>query len=169
MATRLSEALRDEAGPIVDELFRALRSSAHTPHYRGAGEDLLRRRCEALMAAFVATCEGDPDAFGEHVRRITEERIAEGYYLQEMQRALSVLEAAAWHVVVDRSNVLNLVHHLSVITSVIGRAKDELASAFLADATRNREMLRRLSEGTDAHVQADDESPPARPIDRHAS
>jgi len=159
MATRLSEALREEAVPIADELFGALHS-AQTPHYRGAGEELLRRRCHDLVIAFVESCDGEPAVFSEHVRRVTQERIAEGYYLQEMQRALSVLEAAAWHVTIDRSNIADLVHHLTVVTSVIGRAKDELAVAFLDDATRTREKLRRLSEGTDAHIDEDDELEP---------
>jgi hypothetical protein len=161
MPTGLCDALREEAARIADELFRALHS-AQTPHYRGAGEGLLRRRCHALVMAFVESCDDEPGSFSAHVRRVTQERIAEGYYLQEMQRALSVLEAAAWHVTVDRSNILNLVRHLSVVTSVIGRAKDELAVAFLDDATRTREKLRLLSEGTDAHIDEADELEPVR-------
>jgi hypothetical protein len=161
MPTGLCDALREEAARIADELLRALHS-AQTPHYRGAGEDLLRRRCHALVLAFVESCDDEPGSFSEHVRRVTQERIAEGYYLQEMQRALCVLEAAAWHVTVDRSNVLNLVRHLSVVTSVIGRAKDELAVAFLDDATRTREKLRLLSKGTDAHIDEADELEPVR-------
>jgi hypothetical protein len=166
--TRLSEALSERAAAIADELAGALHD-ARTPHYRGAGEELLRRRCQALTTAFLRECGGDPDAFAEHVRRVTHERIAEGYYLEEMQRALCVLEAAAWHVVVDRSNILDLVPHLTVVTSVIGRAKDEIATAFLADTTRSREMLRRLAAGTDAHVEADDEAEPSAAGYRHTS
>ena len=168
MPTRLSEALSEQAAAIADELVGAL-DDARTPHYRGVGEDLLRRRCGALLAAFLEACGGEPDAFGEHVRRVTDERIAEGYYLQEMQRALSVLEEAAWRVVVDRSNIGDLVRHLTVVTSVIGRAKDEIASAFLADTTRSREMLRRLAAGTDAHVEADDEAQLSSAGHRHIS
>ena len=158
MPTLLSDALREEASPIADELFRALQS-AQTPHYRGAGEALLRRRCHGLVMAFVESCHGEPDVFTEYVRHATKERIAEGYYLQEMQRALSVLEAAAWHVTIDRSSILNLVHHLTVVTTVIGRAKDEIAVVFLDDAARSREKLRRLSEGTDAHIESEEPRP----------
>jgi hypothetical protein len=156
----LLQALSDEAAAIADDVFRELHS-AQTPHYRGAGEDLLRRRCQRLVEAFVDSRDGEPDALSVHVRAITQERISEGYYLVEMQRALTVLEAATWHVVVDRSSVLNLVHHLSVVTTVIGRAKDELAIAFLEDARRCRQELRRLSEGTDAHIDADEVIGPA--------
>ena len=152
MPTPLSDALREEAAPIAAELFRALHS-AQTPHYRGVGEARLRQRCYHLVIAFVESCDGEPDVFSEHVRRVTQEGIAEGYHLQEMQRALSVLEAAVWHVTIDRSNILNLVPHLTVVTTVIGRAKDEIAVVFLDDATRAREKLRRLSEGPDAHIE----------------
>ena len=106
------------------------------------------------------SCNGDAEAFSLHVRAITRERISEGYYLMEMQRALTNLEAAAWHVVVDQSNVFDLVRHLGVVTTVIGRAKDELAVAFLEDARRCRQELRRLCEGTDA-IEADEVMAPA--------
>lgn len=88
MSTPLSQALRDEAAAISDALFRGLHSP-QTPHYLGAGEDLLRRRCHNLVEAFAESCDGEPDAFSQHVRRVTRERISEGYYLMEMQRALS--------------------------------------------------------------------------------
>jgi hypothetical protein len=158
MPTPLAQALRDEAATIADELFTGLQT-AQTPHYQGAGEAVLRRRCRALVEAFVDSCDGEPDAFSAHVRKVTRERIAEGYYLVEMQRALSALEAAAWRVVVDRSNVNDLVKHLGIVTSVIGRAKDELARAYLDDAACVREQLRLLSQGTDAHIEVDESEP----------
>jgi len=40
--------------------------------------------------------------------------------------------------------------------------QDELAVAFLDDATRSREKLRLLSEGTDAHIDEAAEWEPAR-------
>lgn len=158
MPIPLFQALRDEARAIADELFRGLRT-ARTPHYRGAAEELLRQRCRELVEAFVKSCDREPDAFSTHVRAVTCARIAKGYSLVEMQRALSLLEAAAWRVVVDRSNVLNVVRHLSVVTSVIGGAKDQLATAFLEEAIRRGSALQGL-EGTDAHIEADEDGEP---------
>ena len=151
---QLSDAMWEEATAMADHLFRALQGP-ETPHYHGAGEALLRARCQALVAAFAKSCGGDPEPFGSHVRAITEERISEGYYLEEMQRALVALEQAAWHVAVERSNIGNLVRNLGVLTGTIGRAKDELARAFLADARRTRLDLRRLFAGTEGHVEPD--------------
>ena len=155
MPTPLAQALSDEAAIIADELFTGLHT-AQTPHYQGAAEGLLRRRCRALVEAFVDSCDGEPEAFLAHVRKVTRERIAEGYYLVEIQRALSALEAAAWRVVVNRSNINGLVKHLGIVTSVIGSAKDELARAYLDDAASVRERLRLLSQGTDAHIEVDE-------------
>jgi hypothetical protein len=155
MRTTLYQAIGERADALAAELFENLHG-ADTPHYRLAPADVLRRRCRALVDAFVRACEGDTEALAVHVRGVTRERIAEGYYLAEIQRALNLLEASAWHAVVERSSVLDLLHHLSLITTVIGRAKDELAREFLEDARQARETLRRLAGGTDAYVDVDE-------------
>jgi hypothetical protein len=160
MPTELCEAISEEGTALVEHLVGALQAP-ETPHYRGAGEAVLRERCQALVAAFADSCRGNPEPFASHVRAITHERLSEGYYLQEIQRALVVLEEAAWQLAVENSNVACLVRNLGLITATIGRAKDELALAYLADARRTRLTLQRLFAGTEGHVEGEAEGPPA--------
>lgn len=158
MEMELVELLtRDRAAlerDLVDDLRRA------GPHYSTASVDLVRERCARLVGAFVESASGNPAPFVNYVRRIARERGAEGYGLDEIQQALSSLEARAWQVPVEGSSVGSLVRHLSIVTGTIGRAKDELARLFLeqkraADGTIAllERRLDELSKGTEGHVE----------------
>ena len=158
MANDLSGLIKAEASAIADDLASELRQ-ANAPHYRNAGEALLRRRCQCLVVAFLESCGGNPAPFESYVREITAQRMAEGYYLEEIQQALTLLERRAWQLAVDGSSVGNLVRHLSVITGTIGRAKDELARAFFAkkqcaEAALLRLQVDGLFAGTDGYAGA---------------
>jgi hypothetical protein len=166
MTHELAELIQAEAGALADELASELRR-ANAPHYRCLGEAVLRRRCQQLVQAFLESCASRPDAFEAHVHRITEQRMSEGFYLDEMQQALTILERRAWQVAVEGSNVAQLVRHLSIVTGTIGRAKDELARAFCAgkqraDAAIARLRVEGLFQGTEGHVQDGDAEPLAR-------
>ena len=158
MTHELAKLIHAEAGAIADELASELRR-ANAPHYRRLAEGMLRRRCQELVQAFLESCVGRPGAFEAHVRRITEQRMGEGFSLDEMQQALTILEQRAWQVAVEGSNVAQLVRHLSVVTGTIGRAKDELARMFYsgkqrADAALARLQVEGLFQGTEGHVEA---------------
>jgi hypothetical protein len=116
---------------LTDSLTRGLRDAVTAPHYDALDAAALAGRCRRLADTFVSALQGDAPLFVEYVRRITRERMAEGFYLPEIQQALSLLEAGAWRIVVDRSNVASLVRNLVVVTGVVGAAKDELARVFL--------------------------------------
>jgi hypothetical protein len=159
MSANLAEFLKDDEGALAEGLAEDLKA-ANAPHYRGSDPALLRSRCAALVAAFVESGAGDPSPFVRHVRRVTEERISEGYYLPEIQHALSSLEARAWRSAIERSNILGLTRNLSIITITIGQAKDELARLYLAHketaektVARLQERLDELSKGTEGHVE----------------
>jgi hypothetical protein len=157
MSSALAELIQAEAGAIADELASELRRS-NAPHYHRLGEGVLRRRCQELVQAFLESCVGRPGAFEAHVRRITEQRMSEGFYLDEMQQALTIVEQRAWQVAVQGSNVAQLVRHLSIVTGTIGRAKDELARAFCAGKQRAEGAIARLRleglfQGTEGHVE----------------
>src|SRR6185436_13846920 len=153
MTHELAVLIQAEAGAIADELASELRRS-NAPHYLRLDERLLRHRCQQLVQAFLESCTGRPAAFEAHVRRITEQRMSEGFYLDEMQQALTILERRAWQVAVEGSNVAQLVRHLSIVTGTIGRAKDELARTFFsgkqrADAALARLRVEGLFQGTE--------------------
>jgi hypothetical protein len=134
---------REDACELTDALHQGLRGRGRS-HYEALDAADLAQRCSRLVDAFLTSLEGEAGAFVDYVRRITEERIAEGFYLPEIQMALSLLEARAWHIVVDRSSIGALVGHLSVVTGTIGAAKDELARVYLAHKQRAEADLARL-------------------------
>lgn len=146
----LGPVLASAGRDLLTTLERRLDSEA-APHYRDLEAAQRHERCERLVGAFLeATVSGTPWAFAEHVRRITDERIAEGYHLSEIQLALSVLEARAWQLAVEGSRPQELVRNLAFVTNLVGQAKDELARAYLAHKQRSdlavSELERRLEE-----------------------
>lgn len=165
MGTQILALSRQDAADLADAVFVGLRSAA-APHYEAIDAAQLAHRCRLLAEAFLASLDGSPAAFVEYVRGITDERIGEGYYLAEIQQALSLLEARAWQLAVERSNVTTLVRNLSVITGTVGAAKDELARIYLAHQRRaeaecERLQTARLFAGTEGHVEAETERVPA--------
>jgi hypothetical protein len=146
-----------DAGDLTDAVVAGLRK-AGAPHYGAIEPAELERRCRLLAEAFLASMDGNPAVFVEYVRGITDERIGEGYFLAEIQQALSLLEARVWHLVAERSNVRSLVPNLGIVTATVGAAKDELARVFLAHKQRAeaecaRLQTSRLFEGTEGHVE----------------
>jgi len=137
--------------------------AADAPHYREAPADERRARVERLVAAFLAAVRsGGPAPFVAHVRAIAGERAMEGYFLREIQHALSALEAQAWPLVVGAGGETDVVvRRLALVTGVVGRGKDELARAFLehkeraeARAAQLADRLDKLFKGTDSPPQA---------------
>ena len=122
------------------------------PHYREAPADLRRARVEQLVAAFLeAARAGGPSPFVAHVRRIAGERVEEGYFLREIQLALSALEAQAWPIAAGAGGDTDtVVRRLALVTGIVGRGKDELARAFLDHKERAEarvaDLERRLAE-----------------------
>jgi hypothetical protein len=147
-----------EACAIADHVRHGLQSEK-APHYRGLSDSLLRLRCRRLVEAFVEATQGDPEPFVSYVRSIAAERIAEGIGLEELQRALTLLEGRAWATVTERAAVGHLVEDLAVVTRTVGLAKDELAQTYLDGAGRaaapSRLELRALFAGTDAAPEPD--------------
>lgn len=165
MATRMLVLTRQDAADLTDALFTGLRK-ADAPHYESIDAAELAHRCRRLAEAFLASMGGNPADFIDYVRGITEERIGEGFYLAEIQQALSLLEAHAWGLVVERSNVASLVRNLGVVTGTVGAAKDELARVYLAHKQRAeaecaRLQTSRLFAGTEGHVEAETGRVPA--------
>jgi hypothetical protein len=157
MDAALTALLADRAGALGAALETALLAQ-DVPHYREAAPEVLRGRCDRLVAAFVAAAgPAGPAAFERHVRSIVEERVAEGFALREVQHALTALESRLWPLVVDAGgDTATVVRRLAVVTGIVGRGKDELARAFLdhkekaeATAAALSGRLERLFKGTE--------------------
>ncbi len=118
---------------VTNTLRRVLASGA--PHYAVQSEDEVRRRIEHLMSALLESTESAAKrrhAFVDHMRRIAEHRIREGFSVAEVQLGLGCLREEAWSLcaekIADRDDLLRC---LTSITSIVSQAKDELALLFL--------------------------------------
>jgi hypothetical protein len=161
MEMTLAALLKQEQTAIVDGLVEDL-TRGPGQHYRTAHASVVRERCASLFQALLESASANPTALVKHVRRVAQERVSEGFQLEEVQYALSCLEARAWRVPVERSSIGDLVRHLSIVTGRIGEAKDELARHYLLQkqaADRRiaslEHRLDELSKGTEGHVEAD--------------
>ncbi len=137
---------------------RALREALYTklrlsnaPHYTLADSELLRARVVQVLHTFGNALRRDPSMFVEFFGGLVEERIEEGFSLSELQLALSTLERELWRLcdqeIRERDS---LVRALAIVTTMIGRAKDEMARAFLLHidpATRMAGTSRRRTDG----------------------
>jgi hypothetical protein len=127
------------------------------PHYRELGTDRVHERASRLVEALLQSLAAVPSAFVDYILEIASTRIGEGYFLKEMQVALSVLEEGSWQVVVAGFRCEDHARHLSRLTTLVGAAKDALARAYLerkrraeAQVALLEQQLEVLSRGTDA-------------------
>ena len=171
MSHALFELMHGRRDDLIETVVRRLRSST-APHYQNLDPDLLRGRSERLVDTFLTALDDAPADFVRFIRRISEERISEGFFLPEIQTALNILEERAWQVAAAEApagDAEALVRDLGLITGTIGAAKDQLARIYLqrkeqaeSRADRLQARLDELFKGTDAPPLVEDDAlPPA--------
>ena len=133
MALGLYSIFAPRRAELIDAIVRDLRAS-DAPHYREIDIPLLVRRVDKLVGAFLEGLTGDRQAFLEYVERLAEERILEGYYLEEIQRVLNLLWRHAWNRLAAMSKDDALIEQLDLLCRTVGAAKDVLARTYLARA-----------------------------------
>jgi len=149
MAKKLHKLLLKHEEELVESIVAGLVASDST-RYREIDPAVLRERVAGLVGAFLESIVGAPESFVAFVHRLTEERLAEGYYLHEIQTALNVLDEQACAIALERSPEDRVDKHLLRIGRTISRAKDELAERYFlrqqeAD-TRVAALEQRLQE-----------------------
>jgi hypothetical protein len=167
MSQALSEIMHRQRDDLIETVAQRLHKSTAT-HYRSLDTDLLRSRSERLVDTFLTSLAGAPGNFGRYIREITEERISEGFFLEEIQTALNILEERAWQIAVRdtaEAGAADLSRNLSLITGTIGAAKDQLALVYLehkeraeSRAARLEAKLQELFKGTDAPPLLEDDT-----------
>jgi hypothetical protein len=161
MPIALHDIVQSHEAELVETLTQRL-AAANAPHYRDLDPLILRLRCTRLIESFRSGLRGDPQPFVDFVRNMVQDRISEGFWLREVQLALTILEERAWKVAVDESTFASLVPNLGTITRTTGLAKDELARVYLAHAERaDREVvdlqakLTELFKGSQGYVASE--------------
>jgi len=102
-----------------------------------------------MSTAKMISSSGDGIPFVVHVERIAEERIAEGFDLDEIQFALSKLEEKIWQLVTTHRAPEEQVKELSQATQIIGSAKDHLARVYLKHGERAVSTTARLNNNAE--------------------
>ncbi len=159
LQTRLS-ARRAE---MVERIVVGLRGSG-ADSYRAAEEAIVRARVERMVDCFVASLRDGPCRFVEFVHELAVARIAEGYLLRELQRALNFLGEEAWRVAAEPAGELaETVRRLALVSGTIGYAKDQLARDYLEQKERAEAALQerrarsgQLSRGTESSELLED-------------
>jgi hypothetical protein len=129
------QALEQERAPILDAACESLRHSR--THYESAGEEVTRRRVEALYDELLgALSTHDLGSILDYAGKLAAERFDSGYDLSEVQSAFNAVEEAAWTVLCARMQPEQLAVSLGLVSTVLGAAKDALGREYVSLASR---------------------------------
>lgn len=145
MTTELSVRMLAERDEFVAHIVAQLRRW-NTPHYDTIETPVLTARVGRLVDAFLRSLDEGPVSFAMFVHELTEERMAEGYYLDEIQTVLNVLEEAAWQRVVASTPLESQVRLVGHVSYIIGSAKDQVARVYLTHKQKAEELSKDLAE-----------------------
>jgi hypothetical protein len=125
-AAYLDEQENELCSSVTARLHRSL-----TPYYRSLSEEELQRRACDLVASFLQALAQRPSALARYIEEIVPARMEAGVPIQEIQTTLNALELKAWQLVADSDAGSALVPTIERIATVIGDAKDMLATSYV--------------------------------------
>ena len=132
VATFLDERKTDIVGAAVDSL-----SGRGLTHYRALGPEETSRR---LLRLFDLVVDGVRTrqllSILEFAQGIGRERFDSGFEFVELQAAFSTLEQAIWRAILEGAPAADQGQALGLVATLLGAAKDRLASTYLSLATR---------------------------------
>jgi hypothetical protein len=133
MEDELRRILRRHSRSLTKELAAQL-TSRSTSRYREIDAAVLSVRCRMLTEALIRSTHQGSEQLGEFVSTVAEGRLTEGFELEELQRALRILEVIAWRVVAKESAADSVRANLTALNTAMGYARDELARVSQAHA-----------------------------------
>jgi hypothetical protein len=133
MENQLRHILRQHSRSLADHLTGELARRSHS-HYRELDRSTLSLRCRKLVEALVQSAWEGSEQLGEYVSTVADGRFEEGFQLEELQRALRILEVNAWRIVAKESAPNSLAANLTALNTTMGFARDELARVSEAHA-----------------------------------
>ena len=121
---------------IIDVAFAEL-DRRHVRHYESSGADETRLRLDRLYDALLhAAATRDLSDVVAYAERVAAERYRSGYGLSEVQTAFNALEEAIWACVFAELQPSTHAEALSVVSTILGAAKDALARRYVELATQ---------------------------------
>jgi hypothetical protein len=143
---------------LTEGLVEALQSS-QASSYRDLDGAELRSRAARLVEAFLASLAEQPTRFVHHVESIVADRMASGFALQEVQRALTLLEERIWGLVVAECPANEHAPCLARATATIGCAKDRLAQLYFSELQRQLTRVQQCERRLEALFRGTAEAP----------
>jgi hypothetical protein len=126
MPDELRYILRRHGTSLAHDLAAELtRGSAS--RFQKIDPQLLSERCGMLVEALISSAWQGSDQLAQRVTMIAQQGLKEGSLLEELQRALRILEVDAWRVIARESAPDSVVTNLSTLNIAMGYARDELA------------------------------------------
>lgn len=133
---RAADFLGEQRDAILDVAFAEL-DRRRVRHYETTGPEETRRRLERLYDALLrAAATRDLGEILGYAGRIAADRYGSGYGLSEVQTAFNVLEESIWMCVFAELDPAAHAETLSVVSTVLGAAKDELARRYVELTTQ---------------------------------
>jgi hypothetical protein len=126
MPDDLRQILRRNKTSLAAHLAAAL-SRGSASRFQKIDPQLLSERCGMLVEALISSAWQGSDQLAQRMAMIARRRLAEGLLLEDLQRALRILEVDAWRVIVGQSRPESVVSNLSLLNVAMGYARDELA------------------------------------------
>lgn len=111
-------------------------SARRLESYERLGRDESTRRVRALLDLVIDSARTrDLVPILAHAERVGNERYRSGFEFVEVQSAFNLLEEALWRTLLSSYPQSGLAEALGLISTVLGAAKDKLASTYVSLAT----------------------------------
>ena len=133
---RTADFLAQRRVAIVDVALSDL-NRRRVRHYESSGLEETRLRLDRLYDGLLqAVTKRDIGEIVAYARDVATERYRSGYGLSEVQTAFNVLEESIWACVFAELDPSAHAEALSVVSTVLGAAKDALARRYVELATQ---------------------------------
>jgi hypothetical protein len=133
---RTADFLAEQRVAILDVAFAEL-DRRHVRHYESSGAEETRLRLDRLYDALLhAAATRDLGEVVAYAERVAAERYRSGYGLSEVQTAFNALEESVWSCVFAQLNPSEHAEVLSIVSTILGAAKDALARRYVGLATQ---------------------------------
>lgn len=130
--------LTERAEAIIEAALTAM-TKRHLAHYERLGCEASRRKLRDLFGHVVEGARtrnlGPVLAYAE---QIGNERYESGFDFVEVRAAFNLLEEAIWRAILQDCPPVEQGAALGIVATVLGAAKDKLASTYLSRATETR-------------------------------
>jgi hypothetical protein len=132
---------------VIDTVCKRLQKLSSSHYEMIDYERHLEREENFLNALLQGLQDKTPESFLTFVEHLSEQRLEEGYTLEEFQDAFNVVEDTLWDMLVTHFlHDVSLVEMLAIVSRLFRAAKDRLARVFLQETLSAQRELEHLQK-----------------------